>query len=211
MMTAEAIERIIEEELNRGSQLNNLHGIARENVKQFLTTPYKRYSVDPMKKLFLSALIFAIYSVSFSQRVVSYRLLNDIDYDYNIVDSQMSKNNLSVVRVFRCNGNGNGNDSCILISLQKYDRDGRLIELTSGNDLAQNEVDYVINYKRLSDFLFETTVRFSCDSKIIPDDFYIDTIINNTPKKREICAALMEMSREEFLQCYSRRLEYYNK
>jgi len=136
-----------------------------------------------MKKLFLFTCIILYYTICFSQRVVNNLTLFDIDDSYNEIDSVVLKNNLFAVNAYRCNKGEDSKDSCVLYSKKTYDKSGRLIELTKGDNLTQNNVDYIVSFKKLSDLLFEASVKYPPDSKMIPDDFYIDTVIKRTPKR----------------------------
>lgn len=136
-----------------------------------------------MKNLFLFLCIILGATTCFSQKVVNNVVLFDIDDRYNEVDTVMLKNNISTVNAYRCNNSQDSKDSCSLFSKKIYDKSGRLIQLIKGDNLTDNIVDYFVSYKKLSDSLFESTVKYPPNSKMIPDNFYVDTVIKKTTKR----------------------------
>lgn len=136
-----------------------------------------------MKRLLLFTGIILCCALCFSQRVVNNKFLFDIDNSYNEVDTVLLKNNLFTVTTYRCNKSDGSKDSCVLYSQKTYDKSGRLIELIKGDNLTENKVDYIVSFKKLSDLLFEAIVKYPPDSKMIPDNFYVDTVINKAPKR----------------------------
>lgn len=136
-----------------------------------------------MKKLFLCTCIILCYTICSSQKIVNNLFLLDIDDNYNEIDTVVLKNSLFAVNAYRCNKSGNSKDSCVLYLQKKYDKDGRLIELVKGDNLTENKVDYIVSFKKVSDLLFEATAKYPPDSKMIPDDFYFDTIVKQRPNR----------------------------
>lgn len=155
--------------------------------------------MEDMKKLILFTCIILCYTICLSQRIVNNLTLFDIDDSYNEIDTVVLKNNLFAVNAYRCNKSEGSKDSCVLYSQKTYDKSGRLTELIKGDNLTENKVDYIVSFKKVSDLLFEATVKYPPDSKMIPDDFYIDTVIKRTPKR--VC--LYKSDKNKYIQVRS--------
>jgi hypothetical protein len=139
-----------------------------------------------MKVIFNSiVLIIAIlvYRPGYSQRIVSNSLLFYIDDSYVETDTMVSKNNLTIADCYRCLKNTNGDDSCILVSQTAYDKAGRIIELLRGDNLSNKQIDFVVSYKWLSDTTMESIVKYPPSSTMLPESYYIDTLIKGSKRR----------------------------
>lgn len=136
-----------------------------------------------MRGLFLFTGLILCCAISFSQKVLSNTFLFDIDVSYNEVDTVLLNNNKFTVNAYRCNKSDGSKESCVLYSQKTYDRSGRLIDWIKGDNLKENKVDFIVRFKKISDLVFEATVKYPPDSKMIPHDFYVDTVIKESPKR----------------------------
>lgn len=135
-----------------------------------------------MKKLFLFFCTNLCCAICFSQRIVNNTFLYDIDDSYSETDTVLIKNNIFVVKACRSSKTDDSSDSCFFYSQKTYDKSGRLIEWVKGDNLSENKIDFIVSVNRISDYLFEATVKYPLGSKMIPENFYVETLIKRTPK-----------------------------
>jgi len=118
----------------------------------------------------------AFFLNSFSQREVDNIQFENID-DYGRFDSVVKKNKMNSLDLFVCPTDQFSKISCVLYAKKGYDESGRLKAFELGDDLNAGKVDYTVEYKKLSDTLYESVVKFSAHSAAIPTDLYIDTVV----------------------------------
>jgi hypothetical protein len=111
-----------------------------------------------------------------SQRIVLNNLLIDID-DCNQVDTDISKNNFSTLNLYLCSSDNGNKDSCVLIWRKKYDKSGQMIEQIKGENLTANRIDFAVRYKKISDALFESILKYPYGSLQIPQNLFRDSVI----------------------------------
>lgn len=148
--------------------------------------------------MFLLLCIILCYANCFSQRLENNTYLFDIDDSYNETDTVLIKNNLFAVKAYRSSKSDGSNDSCFFYSQKTYDKSGRLIELIKGDNLSDNKIDFIVSFKKISDLLFEAIVRYPPDSKMIPNNFYVDTVIKKTPKR--VCLYKTDKNKNIFVR-----------
>lgn len=116
-----------------------------------------------------------------SQRVLTNTILLYVDDFYVDADTIVANNNLTTAACYQCLKN-NGKDSCVLVSQARYDKSGRIIELIKGSDLKTKLIDFIVSYKWFSDTTMESVSRFLPGQTILPDNYYVDTVIKGKQK-----------------------------
>lgn len=135
-----------------------------------------------LKHTVIIIVIMIFKSKAYSQRIVENSLINDVD-DYDLSDTAIIKHNLHTIDLYSCRGGDTTKlNSCTLYAQQRYDSSGKLIELIKGENLKQNQVDLIVQYKKINDSLFESIAIYPPSSQRI-EDCSIDTIINGQSKK----------------------------
>jgi hypothetical protein len=130
-----------------------------------------------VKHIILYLISSVVFLPTIAQRIVFSYSLNDIDDVYDFVDTATLKRGFHILDLYTCQGNSFNKDSCIHYAHQQLDSAGRLIELIKGDDLAKKDIDYWVQYKKLSDSTYETLVKYPPRSKMISDLIFIDTMI----------------------------------
>lgn len=138
------------------------------------------------KSLILIMGIF-YFQLGLAQRVVNNIIFPGIDEDYNVTDTIMSNNRLRNALCYQCKTDLFNNDSCFLTTRKHYDEMGRLIELDNGGSKNENDFSVKISYRKISNVLYESIIRYSLSSDVLPTDFYIDTIIKGKVEKVYLC------------------------
>ena len=132
-------------------------------------------------RIFLAGIFFlGAINLGFSQIVVKNTLIPEIDFDFKEVNKALSRAHYSQLKCYRCAHCNK--DSCKLVWEKNYDVNGRILQFIKGSDLNRNKIDFTCAYRRFNDSLFESIVTFPPGSATIPWNFYIDTVINNTPR-----------------------------
>lgn len=130
----------------------------------------------------LVIIIIIFHSKAFTQRIVENKVINDVD-DYNLSDTAIIKHNLHTIDLYSCNGADTTKlNLCTLYSKQRYDSSGKLVELIKGDNIKQDQIDFIVHYKKINDSLFESIAIYPPSSPFI-SDYYFDTVINRTSKK----------------------------
>ena len=127
-------------------------------------------------------LLTILWNTAHAQREVDNVTFGRID-DFDQMDSIKSSRHISEVHLYSTDNHLFIKDSAILFAQMKWDRTGRLKGLVVGDNLRYNKVDYQVDYEKLSDTLFESNVRFPDSSKAIPDEIYVDTVIEGKARK----------------------------
>lgn len=123
------------------------------------------------------------FQLGLAQRVVNNIIFPDIDEDYNVTDTIMSNNRLRNVLCYQCKTDLFNKDSCFLITRKRYDEVGKLVEVDNGGGKNENDFPIKINYRKISNVLYESVTRYSMSSDVLPTDFYIDTTIKGKVEK----------------------------
>ncbi len=145
-----------------------------------------------MKKIQLLLFFNLMGSIGFGQYVVNNVRFNDID-DYDQVDSLVAKYSKSMVECYQCKANNLSKDSCALIWRKRYDKDGKLIGLTKGDNITIGQIEYIVEYRRLSDSTYESVCKFPLNSKILPEYFFVDSLENG--RHKNICLYARDKSK----------------
>lgn len=130
-----------------------------------------------MRNLLLLVCLHLFYIESFSQKVVYNILLNDVD-EYSSINLLAAKSGFRLLSSYRGVDSVFDINKSIHYAQQKFDSSGRRIELVKGDNLSLSQISFIISYKKVSDSVYETITRYPKDSKAIPDDFFIDSVIN---------------------------------
>ncbi len=137
-----------------------------------------------MKKVLGIIILSILFSPVIAQRIVPNLIFKDID-DYNITRTSITKYQFNTIECYWGNVHEFNKDSCVHYSHEYFDSCGNLFELVKGDNLDSNKVDYSVQYKKISDTLYETLVKYPPGSTMIPDTIYTDTTINK--KYRRWC------------------------
>lgn len=140
------------------------------------------FAKNPNKWLLMFLSMLIACSDLFAQRIVNNITFIDID-DVNVVDTIAIKKKFFQTETSACYNNQQGEDSCVVYSKSKYDESGKLVQLTKGSNLQGNQIDYVVQYKKLSDSLYESIVRYPKGSTKIPSELFIDSMFKGRTKK----------------------------
>lgn len=161
--------------------------------------------ISTMRKSIIIILSVFILGKAYSQRIVNNVFLTNIDELYDFTDSMISKNNYSIVEYYFVNENDTINNKGVLFCKRKFGKDGNLIEMTLGDNLNENKIDYIVSFDKKSDSMFESITIFSYESTLMDKNFFIDTTIKG--KYKRICL----YKRDEKQNIYVRSVYNINK